>query len=158
MIIEMQTRYIAKVFANKCKLPNKKDLITAYINMKKKQDKEFGYDNKRVTGIIDPYDYMNMIAYKINVMPSFTKLLFINPKLLLGILCNTWSHFIYRLNDNDNNAKKIAREQLLALYNDDQSHLIMVASKNIIISYIVIFIIFILIILYRKNIIKFFVK
>ena len=107
MIIEMQTRYVAKVFSKQIHLPE--DIVGEYVKMKKKQSLEFSYDYERVSGIIDPYDYMNMISIKIGAYPSLVSMIFTDPVLLYFILFHTWSHFIYRLNN------PMAREQILNL-------------------------------------------
>jgi dimethylaniline monooxygenase (N-oxide forming) len=107
MVIEMQTRYVAKVFSKQIQLPE--DIVTEYDKMKKQQSLEFSYDYERVSGIIDPYDYMNMISIKIGAYPSLVSMIFTDPVLLYFILFHTWSHFIYRPND------PIAREQILHL-------------------------------------------
>jgi hypothetical protein len=107
MVIEMQTRYVAKVFSKQIQLPE--DIVTEYDKMKKQQSLEFSYDYERVSGIIDPYDYMNMISIKIGAYPSLVSMIFTDPVLLYFILFHTWSHFVYRLNN------PIAREQILHL-------------------------------------------
>lgn len=154
MIIEMQSRYIAKVFSNKCKLPNNIDMNYSYIKMKKVQSNEFGHDYERVTGIINPFDYMNMIAEKIDIMPSYTKLLLTDPILLSNILLDSWNHYIYRLCDTNDNKKNIAREQILLLNNHESSKKINKAIIKLIIKISILIIILIIIFLYRKKIYK----
>ena len=115
MIIEMQSRYVAKVYSKRIVLPSFYQMHLEYNDMKEKQSIEFAYDYKRVEGIIDPYDYMNMIATKIKVYPSLLKLAFTDTILLYYILFHSWSHFIYRLDSN------LAREQIVLLRNHGTS-------------------------------------
>lgn len=151
MIIEMQSRYVAKVFANRVSLPNASEKQIAYNAMKKRQDVEFGYDNTRITGIIDPYDYMNMIANKINVAPSLSSLLFKDPLLLYFILFHTWSHFVFRLNDPNSKKRSIAREQILILQKNGTSK--QINFYSLIILLCIIFTVFVIVVffLYTPN-------
>jgi dimethylaniline monooxygenase (N-oxide forming) len=122
MIIEMQSRYVAKVFAKKILLPSTDEMKEQYAIMKQKQSIEFNYDYERVSGIIDPYDYMNMVASKIGAAPNLMILLFKDPILLYYIIFNTWSHFVFRLNDPDPEKRKIAHEQIVDLKNHEASN------------------------------------
>jgi dimethylaniline monooxygenase (N-oxide forming) len=125
MLIEMQSRYIAKVFANKIKLPNNSTMKKEYKEYKMKQESEFNYDYARVTGIVDPYDYMNLIGKKIKAIPNILELLKEDKKLLKIIYFGSWSHFFYRLNDPDITKRKIAREQIYLLDKNTTSNGIM---------------------------------
>jgi len=138
MIIEMQSRYVAKVFAKKIHLP-KHSMSTDYEKMKQQQSIEFEYDYERVQGIIDPYDYMNMIASKINVSPNLFMLS--DPLLLYFILFHTWSHFVYRLNDPE--TSKLARDEIIGLNKNGQSNKIFLLSNLIFILLLFIIILFI---------------
>ena len=115
MIIEMQSRYVAKVFSKKLHLPGLIDRIDSYNKMKNQQSIEFKDDYERVNGIIDPYDYMNMIGSKLDLIPSFLSLLLTDPTLLYYIIVHSWSHFIYRLKDADPSTRKVARQHILRL-------------------------------------------
>ena len=115
MIIEMQSRYVAKVFANKVHLPSREDMAVSYEAMKKRQSIEFKQDYERVEGIIDPYDYMNMVSRKINAAPSLLPMLITDPVLLYYIITHSWSHFVYRLTDPDASKREIARHEITSL-------------------------------------------
>jgi len=121
MIIEMQSRYVAKAFAKKISLPSNDEMKEQYAIMKHKQSIEFKYDYERVSGIIDPYDYMNMVGSKIGAAPNLLILVFKDPVLVYYIIFKSWSHFVFRLNDPDPEKRKIAKEQILALENNESS-------------------------------------
>ena len=132
MIIEMQSRYVAKVFANKIKLPDTNEMKISYAAMKKKQSVEFKHDYERVEGIIDPYDYMNMIAEKIHVAPALLPIAVSDPVLLYYIIFHSWSHFVYRLNDPDPAKRELARENIVLLdKNGTSNKIVKLSMKNI---------------------------
>jgi len=156
MIIEMQSRYVAAVFAKKCKLPDAPAMMKAYTLMKEAQAKEFEYDSERVEGIIDPYDYMDMVAVKIGAKPSFAAIAFSDPKLFYYIIFHTWSHFVYRLNDADPTKKAIARQEILELeYNNSSKKAEKITILLILALLFVVFIVFTIIIMYFPSIYKF---
>jgi dimethylaniline monooxygenase (N-oxide forming) len=100
MISEMQSRWLAKYICGKCVIPSQQIMKKECIQDDKKQEKEFPCSYNRLKTIIDPYDYMNMISYKIgvniNLLNEFTK----DPFLVYCILFDSWNHHVYRLNDN----------------------------------------------------------
>ena len=138
MIIEMQSRYLARVYSKKTPLPGFYQMHLEYNEMKEKQSTEFAYDYKRVEGIIDPYDYMNMIATKIKAYPSLLNLAFTDMILLYYILFHSWSHFIYRLDSNYD----LAREQILNLDKNGTSNIIFVILHIFIITFLILSYIF----------------
>lgn len=121
MIIEMQARYVSQVFSNKIKLPTKDIMEQEYKNMKDKQSKEFSYDYERVQGIIDPYDYMDIIANKIGAVPNLLNILVEDPQLFYLCMFGSWSHYYYTLNDKNPTKKQIAKEQFLILKDNPTS-------------------------------------
>ena len=148
MLIEMQSRYIAKVFAKKIFLPNKNIMQEESKQAKHKQSIEFAYDYERVEGIVDPYDYMNAIGAKINAIPSMIKIIFEDYKLFKLAYFGSWSQFFYRLNDPDISKRKIARTSIYELSNYTTSNKIMQIVYNLVIGIIVIIIIIIVVIIY----------
>uniref|UniRef100_A0A6C0D1G3 Flavin-containing monooxygenase n=1 Tax=viral metagenome TaxID=1070528 RepID=A0A6C0D1G3_9ZZZZ len=99
MISEMQSRWIAKYICGKCNLPSQQIMKKESIQDDKKQEKEFPCSYNRLKTIIDPYDYMNMVSYKIgadiNILIEFIK----DPDLVYSILFDSYNHHVYRLND-----------------------------------------------------------
>jgi dimethylaniline monooxygenase (N-oxide forming) len=124
MLIEMQSRYAAKVFAGKVSLPPQQERQIAYEHMKQRQSVEFGYDSDRVSGIVDPYDYMNSIATKIDALPSFVQILAMDPYLWYHMVFHSWSHFVYRLTDVDASKRLLARTEILKLRSNGTSNII----------------------------------
>jgi thioredoxin reductase len=108
MLVELQSRYIAKVIAKKVKLPTKNQMLELIKEGKMKQIIEFPCDYKRVPFIVDPYDYSNTIANKIGAMPNFTKLFKEDISLWYIAMFRSWNHHVYRLNDK----REYAIEQL----------------------------------------------
>lgn len=71
-----------------------------------KSSEEFSYDYERVQGIVDPYDYMDLICYAIGAIPS----VFSNLNLWKNIYFGSWSPFYYRLNDSNESKRDIAKQ------------------------------------------------
>jgi dimethylaniline monooxygenase (N-oxide forming) len=132
MIIEMQSRYVSQVFANKIKLPSKTFMEYEYESMRAKQAIEFSYDYERVQGIIDPYDYMNLIGTKIGAMPNLFSILVENPQLFYLCLFGSWSHYYFTLNDKNPDKRKIAREQILMLKDNPTSQRVSSRVKSVV--------------------------
>jgi dimethylaniline monooxygenase (N-oxide forming) len=147
MIIEMQSRYVAKVFSGKIQLPTQINMKLDYDAMKQKQSEEFSYDYERVQGIIDPYDYMDLIGYAIGAIPS----VFSNLHLWKIIYFGSWSPFYYRLNDPDKSKREIAKQELIKLNHNTTSQNIASYILYIILNMIIKLIIFCIIIyLFKK--------
>jgi len=111
MLIEMQTRYVAKVFSNKVRLPSAHDMQKDYETMKTKQSEEFSYDYERVQGIVDPYDYMHSLASEIGAVPSP----FMPFELWKIVFLGSWSPYYYMLNHPDEKKREIAKTELMKL-------------------------------------------
>ena len=86
-----------------------------------RQKKEFPCSYNRLQTLVDPYDYCNMIAKNIDVQINTTNLFFTNPRLLYMILFGSWNHYVYRLNDQDANKRKIAIEGIKQVYSEKSS-------------------------------------
>jgi dimethylaniline monooxygenase (N-oxide forming) len=147
MMIEMQSKYVSKVFSKKVKLPNKTNMQTDYTNMKKKQEQEFSYDYERVQGIVDPYDYMNLIAEKIGAKPSF----FDYATEWKVVLFGSWNPYYYMLNHPDPKKREIALQEFRELKKHPSSLLVQNYGIQTI-TYIFIFILFLVgIIIYLSH-------
>jgi len=147
MMIEMQSRYVAKVFSGKIQLPTQINMKLDYDRMKQKQSEEFSYDYERVQGIVDPYDYMDLIGYAIGAIPS----IFSNLNLWKIIYFGSWSPYYYRLNDPDKSKREIAKQEIIKLNNHPTSNLIQDKMLYISLNMIIMIIIFCIIIyLFKK--------
>ena len=77
------------------------------------QRNEFPICYKRVKTIVDPYDYCNMIADKINAKPNIWKYFFSDTKIFIIICFYSWNHHYFRLNDKCINKVKIAYKNMI---------------------------------------------
>lgn len=147
MLIEMQSKYISLVFADKIKLPS--TMQYEYDQMKQKQELEFNYDYKRVQGIVDPYDYMDLIARKINAIPHFIWLHSFN--LWKQCMFGTWSQYYYSLNHKNKKVRDIAEKQIMELQDHPTSTYIysLVLYSIIKLIVVVVFIVFFIFLLYK---------
>jgi hypothetical protein len=142
MLIEMQSRYVAKVFSKKVKLSSQLRMKWDYEAMKEKQSKEFSYDYERVQGIVDPYDYMDLMGNAIGAIPSC----FMNFELFKIVYFGSWSHYYNMLNHPDKKKRDIATKEIMKLKDIESSSLILQSSiskiKYLLIMMILLFIIY----------------
>lgn len=108
MLIELQSRYVAKVFANKKSLPNGKKMYESAVNDKVKQQKEFSCQAERIPFLVDPYDYSNDIAKLISANPKYLQIWFQDPFLGYCLMVDSWNHFAYRIHDKNPDKRAIA--------------------------------------------------
>jgi dimethylaniline monooxygenase (N-oxide forming) len=118
MLSELQSRWVAKVICGKVSLPSIQDMNAENVKDDVNQRDEFPCAYDRLKTIVDPYDYCNTIADKIGAQLNKTSLLFNNPRLLYMILVGTWNHHVYRLNDPDEEKRKIAIENIKHGYDE----------------------------------------
>jgi len=152
MLIEMQSRYVSKVFSKKIHLPSRMSMKWDYEAMKETQSKEFSYDYERVQGIVDPYDYMDLIGNAIKAIPSF----FMNFELWKIVYFGSWSPYYYMLNHPDKKKREIAKKEIMKLKDNETSAMIIKASITKCIQ-VLCFLFFVFIIYYLirwKDIIK----
>ena len=118
MLSELQSRWVAKVICGKVSLPSIQDMNAENVKDDTIQKDEFACAYDRLKTMVDPYDYCNMIADKIGAQLNKTSLLFNNPRLLYMILVGTWNHHVFRLNDPDEEKRKIAIENIKHGYDE----------------------------------------
>lgn len=121
MLIELQARLVAKVFAGHAALPTETQL--RYMT-KKDEDRtriEFACNAQRIPFIVDPYDYCNALARLIRALPSSTALLFKEPFLWYCCMFDSWNQYYYRLNDPDPKLRQLAREVILTYHTHHSS-------------------------------------
>jgi len=138
MLSEMQSRWIAQEICNKNQtLPTSEAMIEEAKRDKDRQIREFPHNYKRLGTIVDPYDYCNMIASKINAIPSWWTLF--NLKLITCIYLSSWNHHYFRLNDANSEKRDIAIRNINSIAHENPTSLsIRGISSIIIISVIVI--------------------
>jgi hypothetical protein len=142
---------LQRCLLKKVSLPNSNTMYLEYNKMKEHQAIEFAYDYKRVEGIIDPYDYMNMISTKIKAQPSLLKIAFTDIRLLYFILFHSWSHFVYRLNDPDKDKQVLARQQILNLTENGMSSTISAESISVILYILCFLLIFCIVVFLNRT-------
>ena len=90
----------------------------------KKQQNEFPSCCERLKTIVDPYDYCNMVADKINAKPNIWKFILTDINLFIIILIHSWNHHYFRLNDKCSDKVKIAYENIIDSCNNNTSKLL----------------------------------
>lgn len=149
MISELQSRWISKeICNNNTTLPNKNEMLIEIKKDKIKQKNEFPTHIKRLDTMIDPYDYCNMIADKINTKPNMCMYLATNINLFIIILFYSWNHHYFRLNDSNTEKAKIAYDNIFETCKNDTS--IMISNLSFWYPLNCITIILILLILFRR--------
>ena len=114
MMAELQSRWVAQeISINNSSLPSKKIMLNEINIDKQNQKKEFPNCCERVKTIVDPYDYCNMVANKINAKPNIWKYILTDINLFIIILMNSWNHHYFRLNDKCSDKVKIAYENMI---------------------------------------------
>jgi len=120
MLIEMQSRLVAKVFAKKVRLPSKSVQRKVIHQDIVKHAKEFPCSHDRIPFLVDPYDYCNSLANLMDMKPNYLWLLITDPYLAYCLLFDSWNHFAYRLNDTDPMKRTLARKMILE-YHDHKT-------------------------------------
>lgn len=114
MMAELQSRWVAQeIYNNNSSLPSKEKMLNEIIKDNNKQQNEFPSCCERLKTIVDPYDYCNMIADKINAKPNIWKFILEDMNLFIIILINSWNHHYFRLNDKSSDKVKIAYENMI---------------------------------------------
>lgn len=150
MISELQSRWVAQFIRKKVTLPTKERMEREIRIDDKKQQKEFPCAYDRLKTIIDPYDYANMVAYKIGANYSVLNLLFTDSALLHKVLFSSWNQMVYRLNDKDKDKRVIALESIHEVFHEKTSFKIRQFMYYNILLYCTYLILFILALLYFR--------
>ncbi len=161
MLSELQSRWIAKVICGKVGLPSLQQMNIENVKDDANQQNEFSCAYDRLKTMVDPYDYCNMIADKIGAQLNKLSLLFEDPQLLYMTLVGTWNHHVYRLNDPDEEKRKIAIENIKHGYDEKISEKIRITVYHTIYNFIVntlitLFFMVLIIYFYRKPIAQYF--
>ena len=151
MISELQSRWIAQeIVSRNSKLPSKKKMFKIILYDQKKQNLNFPRYAGRVTTLVNPYDYCDMVAKNIGALPNIWKLLFTDIKLFNKLEFHSWNHHIYRLNDDEPQKRKIALENInFNCQNGTSKYIVRISIYSIILSslfYLIIIAIIVLII------------
>lgn len=112
-ISELQSRWIAMKVSGKVELPNKQELSIEINEDRILQKKRFTHCSDRLSTVVHPVVYANVIARKIKAAPNMTKIFFTEPVFFLNILFNSWNHHLFRLNDSNIETRNNARKNIL---------------------------------------------
>ena len=119
ILAELQSRWVAQEIKNCNSLLPSKTQMLYQINLdKQKQNKEFPSCSERLATIVDPYDYCDMIARKINAVPNVWRYFITDIKLFIIITFYSWNHHFYRLNNNEKNRETAYKNIIESSYND----------------------------------------
>jgi dimethylaniline monooxygenase (N-oxide forming) len=154
MLIEIQSRVVSQVFAKRIYLPDAEKLYKITMKEKQKQEKEFSCNTERMPFLVDPYDYCDSMAKLINAIPSYFTIMLCEPFLYSCIVLDSWNPFVYRLNDEDPDKRKLAREVIIK-YN---SHKTSKKIRTLVTSYILRFFIALLLIILLLTLLYFYNK
>jgi dimethylaniline monooxygenase (N-oxide forming) len=95
--VEMQSRFFAMVLNNDIKLPSQQEMIMIAKQDRLEWEQRFGYDAKRVIGLVDFQIYLDSLATIMNVMPPLKTLFFSQPWLWYKIMFGPFTTHQYRL-------------------------------------------------------------
>lgn len=160
MLCELQARWVAKVICGEVSLPSVQYMNDENVKDDLKQQVEFACSYERLSTIVDPYDYCNMIADNIGAQLNMSQLIVENPYLLYMIIAGSWNHHVYRLNDPDEKKRAIAIENIKMVYGEKISvkvETILFQSIYSVIFYLVfaILVIYVIIHFYHKSLKKY---
>lgn len=94
---EMQARFYTMVLNEEVKLPNQEDMTMVALKDQKNWESRFGYDVKRVKGLVDFQIYCDSLAELMGVMPPLWNLFFTKFWLWYKIIFGPFTTHMYRL-------------------------------------------------------------
>lgn len=94
---EMQSRLFTLVANGERQLPSKEEMISAAAEDQKNWEMRFGYDAKRVKGLVDFQVYCDGLAEIIGCLPPLRELFFKYPSAWLKIMFGPFTMHQYRL-------------------------------------------------------------
>lgn len=110
--VEMQARLWAMVINNELSLPSAEEMRRVAHQDQEEWERRFGYDAKRVKGLVDYQLYCDGLAELMGVMPPLWELLCTKPLLWFKIMCGPFTVHQYRLRGPHADAER-AEEVLL---------------------------------------------
>lgn len=120
MLIELQSRVVARVFSGKVSLPNPSEMSLVHAADKKRQATEFPCNTERIPFLVDPYDYSHELASIIGAVPDYFRIAWDDPFLLYCLVFDSFNQFAYRLNDADADKRRLARS-VIKEYHDHKT-------------------------------------
>jgi dimethylaniline monooxygenase (N-oxide forming) len=95
--VEMQSRLFAMTISNEVPLPSQTEMRIVAEEDQKNWEYRFGYDTKRVRGLVDYQVYCDGIATLLGVMPPLRKIFFTKPWLWMKLMFGPFTVHQYRL-------------------------------------------------------------
>lgn len=116
-IAELQSRYVAKVFAGKRPLPPMEERTRIIRNDAAFWNHHFRYTSLRLRGLVDHFLYCDQLAKLIGCHPQFWKILRKSPRKWWNVITAPWNGCQFWLND-DRHHKRVF--QTLARYDENR--------------------------------------
>jgi dimethylaniline monooxygenase (N-oxide forming) len=98
-LAELQSRYVAKVFAGACRLPNLAERRAITAKDAKFWDNHFRDTSLRIGGLVDHFVYSDQLAKLIGCYPNWWALFFKSPRRWWQAITAPWSGAQFWLND-----------------------------------------------------------
>ncbi len=98
-ISELQSRYVAKVFSDRCRLPGPTERAVTTDTDAKFWNHHFRFTSQRIAGLVDHYVYSDQLARLIGCYPNFRSLLLSSPSRWWQALLAPWNGCQFWLND-----------------------------------------------------------
>lgn len=95
--VEMQSRLFSMVISDEVKLPSPDEMVKDAVNDQKNWEARFGYDNKRVKGLVDFQIYLDGMAKLMGCLPPLKKLFFTRPYTWFKLMFGPFTVHQYRL-------------------------------------------------------------
>ena len=136
MLIEMQSRLVAKVFAGVVVLPDQERRVQEEQQDRDKRKREFPCHHERMPFLVDPYDYMHEMATLMGAKIPYCTLLSSDPILVYYLIFDSWNHFAYRLADPVPEKRALAREMIYHYHNHKTSKRIRYTGVSKVIQFV----------------------
>ncbi|XP_042530386.1 dimethylaniline monooxygenase [N-oxide-forming] 2 [Dipodomys spectabilis] len=94
--VELQARWVTRVFKGLCSLPSKNTMMADIINRNEKRTDLFGKSQSQILQT-NYVDYLDELALEIGAKPDITSLLFKDPKLAVKLYFGPCNSYQYRL-------------------------------------------------------------
>lgn len=95
--VEMQARYFAMVVNGELQLPDREEMECVARKDQAEWERRFGWDAKRVKGLVDFQLYCDGLARQMGVMPPLQELFFKKPSIWVKIMFGPFTMHQYRL-------------------------------------------------------------
>eukprot|EP00054_Salpingoeca_dolichothecata_P022403 m.146871 g.146871 ORF g.146871 m.146871 type:complete len:238 (+) comp24330_c0_seq11:43-756(+) len=106
-LAELQARWVAKVFAGHQTLPGASVIEQKAKAFRKRQKKLFPYDCPRLHGLVDQFEYADLLMSELKAHPRLWRMFFRRPGRWFQIYANTpWTPFLSQLENSQLSVEK----------------------------------------------------